>query len=288
MPLARWAVYQGAPQIWVAPTADDSDGWLASVRHIAIESGAFVVSVPQYIPGSAFPDDFPAEIDREHVYGRGGAVIVEPTWGERDRRPAVRRRGDRVRRLRPARGPARQALVRRRRPLLADGRPVSDTLTASSGGSCRGSPAPPPGRSSCHAGTFRRRKPTIPTAHNPPRPRSTPTAARHPIRRRQQRHVRERRDVHHPVRQPEQRPEERREVARRQRPPDGRHRSRQQPEQRDARARSAPTPRAPARPTSRRAAAPGRGRRCSAASAIPAPSPLAASTTTVPRAATAT
>lgn len=82
MPLARWAVYQGGPQIWAAPTADDSDGWQASMRHIAIESGAFVVSVPQYIPGSAFPDDFPAEVERERVYGRGGAVIVEPTWGE--------------------------------------------------------------------------------------------------------------------------------------------------------------------------------------------------------------
>jgi predicted amidohydrolase len=82
MPLARWAVYQGTPQIWVAPTADDSDGWLASMRHIAIESGAFVVSVPQYIPGSAFPDDFPVEVDRQAVYGRGGAVVVEPTSGE--------------------------------------------------------------------------------------------------------------------------------------------------------------------------------------------------------------
>jgi nitrilase len=82
MPLARWAVYQGAPQIWVAPTADDSDGWIASMRHIAIESGAFVISAPQFIPGSAFPDDFPVAIDRDTVYGRGGAVIVEPTWGE--------------------------------------------------------------------------------------------------------------------------------------------------------------------------------------------------------------
>jgi nitrilase len=82
MPLARWAVYQGAPQIWIAPTADDSDGWLASIRHIAIESGAFVVSAPQFIPGSAFPADFPVEVDREVVYGRGGAAIVEPTWGE--------------------------------------------------------------------------------------------------------------------------------------------------------------------------------------------------------------
>ncbi|MBA2294353.1 MAG: nitrilase [Actinobacteria bacterium] len=82
MPLARWAVYRGGPQIWVAPTADDSDGWLASMRHVAIESGAFVVSVPQYIPGSAFPDDFPVEIDRERIYGAGGAVVVEPSRGE--------------------------------------------------------------------------------------------------------------------------------------------------------------------------------------------------------------
>src|SRR3954463_3570354 len=79
MPLARWAVYQGAPQIWVAPTADDSDGWIASMRHIAIESGAFVVSVPQFIPGSAFPADFPVPVETDVVYGRGGAVIVEPT-----------------------------------------------------------------------------------------------------------------------------------------------------------------------------------------------------------------
>jgi nitrilase len=82
MPLARWAVYQGSPQIWVAPTADDSDGWLASMRHIAIESGAFVVSAPQYIPGSAFPADFPVEIDRDAIYGRGGAAIVEPASGD--------------------------------------------------------------------------------------------------------------------------------------------------------------------------------------------------------------
>jgi nitrilase len=82
MPLARYAVYRGGPQIWAAPTADDSDGWLATLRHIAIESGAFAVSAPQYIPGSAFPEDFPVPVDRERIYGRGGAAIVEPTWGE--------------------------------------------------------------------------------------------------------------------------------------------------------------------------------------------------------------
>jgi nitrilase len=83
MPLARWKVYRGGPQLWVAPTADDSDGWLASIRHIAIESGAYVISVPQYIPASAFPDDFPVPLPEDKdVFGRGGAAVCEPTEGE--------------------------------------------------------------------------------------------------------------------------------------------------------------------------------------------------------------
>ncbi len=82
MPLARYAMYGSGPQIWLAPTADDSDGWLASMRHIAIESGAYVVSVPQYIPRDAFPDDFPVELPDKAVFGRGGAAIVEPTAGD--------------------------------------------------------------------------------------------------------------------------------------------------------------------------------------------------------------
>jgi nitrilase len=82
MPLARWTVYRQGPQIWVAPTADDGDGWLATVRHIAIESGAFVISAPQYIHRDAFPDDFPLDLPDYEVFGRGGAAIVEPTAGE--------------------------------------------------------------------------------------------------------------------------------------------------------------------------------------------------------------
>ncbi len=83
MPLARYAVYKGGPQIWLAPTADDTDGWLASMRHIALESGAFVVSAPQFIPASAFPDDFPVPLpEGKEVFGNGGAAIVEPNEGE--------------------------------------------------------------------------------------------------------------------------------------------------------------------------------------------------------------
>jgi nitrilase len=80
MPLARWAVYQGGPQIWLAPTADDDDTWLASMRHIAIESGAFVVSVPQFIPRKAYPDDFPMTLPADStILGNGGVCIVGPT-----------------------------------------------------------------------------------------------------------------------------------------------------------------------------------------------------------------
>ena len=79
MPLARWRVYQGGPQIWVAPTADDSGSWVISMRHIAIEAGAFVVSVPQFIPASSFPDDFPLPLpDGVDVFGRGGACVIGP------------------------------------------------------------------------------------------------------------------------------------------------------------------------------------------------------------------
>jgi nitrilase len=79
MPLARYAVYEHGPQIWVAPTADDSEGWLVSMRHIAIEAGAYVVSVPQYIPAAAFPEDFPVPLpDGKDVFGEGGACIIDP------------------------------------------------------------------------------------------------------------------------------------------------------------------------------------------------------------------
>ncbi|MDQ0820715.1 putative amidohydrolase [Arthrobacter sp. V4I6] len=82
MPLARYAMYRQGVQIWAAPTADDSDGWISTMSHVAIESGAFVVSVPQYIPRSAFPDDFPVHLpDGDQALGRGGAAIFEPEQG---------------------------------------------------------------------------------------------------------------------------------------------------------------------------------------------------------------
>ena len=94
MPLARYAVYRDGPQIWVAPNADDTDGWLASMRHIAIESGAFVVSVPQFIPAAAFPADFPVPLpEGKEIFGRGGAAVIDPEWGDVIAGPLYSREG---------------------------------------------------------------------------------------------------------------------------------------------------------------------------------------------------
>jgi len=78
MPVARYAVYRGGPQIWVAPTMDDSDVWLALMRTIAYESGAWVISVCQYIHGEQFPEDFPFELPngRDRELSRGASAII--------------------------------------------------------------------------------------------------------------------------------------------------------------------------------------------------------------------
>jgi nitrilase len=81
MPLARYALYRQAPQIWVAPTADTADGWQALVRAIAMESGAFVVSAPQFTRADDYPADFPVALPAGDVLSRGGAVIVHPDDG---------------------------------------------------------------------------------------------------------------------------------------------------------------------------------------------------------------
>lgn len=79
MPVARYAIYRGGPQIWVAPTMDDSDVWLALMRTIAFESGASVVSVCQYIHGKQFPKDFPFKLPggKDRVLSSGGSAIID-------------------------------------------------------------------------------------------------------------------------------------------------------------------------------------------------------------------
>jgi predicted amidohydrolase len=77
MPLARFALYEAGVEIYLAPTADDSDDWHVSMQHIARESRAFVVSPCVYQRASSYPDEVPIA-DGPDLLGRGGSAIFGP------------------------------------------------------------------------------------------------------------------------------------------------------------------------------------------------------------------
>jgi nitrilase len=77
MPLARAALYESGLDIYLAPTADDSETWLESIRHIAREARAFVLSCCVYQRASSYPDDV-SIAEGPDLLGRGGSAIVGP------------------------------------------------------------------------------------------------------------------------------------------------------------------------------------------------------------------
>jgi nitrilase len=77
MPLARAALYESGLDVYLAPTADDSEKWLESMRHIARESRAFVLSCCVFQRASSYPDDI-VIADGPDLLGRGGSAILGP------------------------------------------------------------------------------------------------------------------------------------------------------------------------------------------------------------------
>jgi nitrilase len=77
MPLARFALYEQGVEIYLAPTADDSDDWSATLRHIARESRAFVLSSGSFQRAASYPDDVPLAEGPE-LLDRGGSAILAP------------------------------------------------------------------------------------------------------------------------------------------------------------------------------------------------------------------
>jgi len=82
MPLARAALYAQGVDIYLAPTWDNDDVWVPTMRHIAKEGRVYVVGVNYCIRGSDVPADVPG---RDELYGgdddwlaRGNTVIVGP------------------------------------------------------------------------------------------------------------------------------------------------------------------------------------------------------------------
>ncbi len=89
MPLARFALYQGGVEVYLAPTADDSEDWHDSMKHIARESRAFVLSCCVFQRASGYPADV-LLAEGDELVGAGGSAILapdgtylaEPLWNE--------------------------------------------------------------------------------------------------------------------------------------------------------------------------------------------------------------
>jgi nitrilase len=79
MPLLRTAMYARGVQIYCAPTADDRETWLSTMRHIALEGRCFVLSACQYLTRGNCPADYAVQgDDPATVLMHGGSTIVAP------------------------------------------------------------------------------------------------------------------------------------------------------------------------------------------------------------------
>jgi nitrilase len=79
MPQLRLAMYGQGVELYCAPTVDDRETWLPTMRHIALEGRCFVLSASQFARRSDFPPDYPVEAsDGDEILIAGGSCIVDP------------------------------------------------------------------------------------------------------------------------------------------------------------------------------------------------------------------
>jgi nitrilase len=80
MPMLRMAMYAKNVALYCAPTADDRDTWLSSMRHVALEGRCFVLSACQFLRRKDFPDTVRVSLGEspDAVLMRGGSAIIGP------------------------------------------------------------------------------------------------------------------------------------------------------------------------------------------------------------------
>ncbi len=82
MPLARYALYGQGVEIYIAPTYDEGDAWVGTMRHIAREGGCWVLGAGFALRGSDLPADFPERAvlfpDPDEWINSGDSVVVAP------------------------------------------------------------------------------------------------------------------------------------------------------------------------------------------------------------------
>jgi nitrilase len=74
MPLARYAMYAWGTQIYAAPTWDNGEPWLSTLRHIAKEGGVYVIGCCMALRVDDIPDGFEF---KERFYQGAGEWINE-------------------------------------------------------------------------------------------------------------------------------------------------------------------------------------------------------------------
>ncbi|KNA13157.1 hypothetical protein SOVF_119350 isoform A [Spinacia oleracea] len=86
MPLLRMAMYAKGVEIFCAPTADSREVWQASMTHIALEGGCFVLSANQFCRRKDYPpppeyvfSGLEDDLNPESVVCAGGSVIISPS-----------------------------------------------------------------------------------------------------------------------------------------------------------------------------------------------------------------
>jgi len=83
MPMARMAMYAQGVDILLAPTWDNSDVWVPTLRHIAKEGRCFVVGSTACQHGSDISSELPGRVDlypgdQDDWMSRGNSTIVGP------------------------------------------------------------------------------------------------------------------------------------------------------------------------------------------------------------------
>ena len=82
MPLARAALYAQGVDVYLAPTWDNSEVWVPTLRHIAKEGRTYVIGITSCLRAADLPADLPGRAalygDADDWLSRGNSAIIGP------------------------------------------------------------------------------------------------------------------------------------------------------------------------------------------------------------------